>query len=106
MATIRRRGIKSEAQIRCTGHRTKSWSFETKTDAKTWARQVEVGLELGELELQERSRAEIKLVDLVKRYLAEVTKDNRVREPEEYRLSRFLCKGHHVRTPSLSDDGH
>jgi integrase len=91
MATIRRRGIKWEAQIRRKGHRTISRSFETKTDAKTWARQIEVGLELGNLELPERSKTEIKLGDLVERYLAEVTKDKRGKEPEEYRLRRFLA---------------
>ena len=90
MATIRNRGIKWEAQIRRKGHRTISRSFDTKTDAKTWARQIEVGLELGNLELPERSRTEIKLGDLVERYLAEVTTDKRGREPEEYRLRRFL----------------
>jgi len=90
MATIRRRGIKWEAQIRRKGHRTISRSFDTKTDAKTWARQIEVGLELGNLELPERSKTEIKLGDMVERYLVEVTKDKRGREPEEYRLRRFL----------------
>ena len=90
MATIRNRGLKREAQIRRKGHRTISRSFDTKTDAKTWARQIEVGLELGNLELPERSRTEIKLGDLVERYLAEVTTDKRGREPEEYRLRRFL----------------
>ena len=65
-------------------------SFETKTDAKTWAIQIEVGLELGNLELPERSKTENKLGDLVERYLAEVTKDKRGREPEEYRLRRLL----------------
>ena len=89
MATIRRRGSKWEAQIRRKGHRTISRSFETKTDATTWARQIEVGLEFGNLELPERSKTDIKLGDLVERYLAEVTKDKRGREPEEYRLRRF-----------------
>jgi hypothetical protein len=90
MATIRRRGLKWEAQIRRKGHRTISRSFETKTDAKIWARQIEVGLELGNLELPERSKAEIKLGDLVERYLDKITKDKRGREPEEYRLRQFL----------------
>ena len=90
MATIGRRGCKWEAQIRRKGHRTISRSFDTQTDAKTWARQIEVGLELGNLELPERPKTEIKLGDLVERYLAEVTKDKRGREPEEYRLRRFL----------------
>ena len=90
MATIRKRGSKWEAQIRRKGHRTVSRSFDTQTDANTWARRIEVGLELGNLELPERSKTEIKLGDLVERYLAEVTKDKRGREPEEYRLRRFL----------------
>ncbi len=67
MATIRKRGSKWEAQIRRKGHRTISRSFETKTDAKTWARQIDVGLELGSLELPERSNTDIKLGDLVDR---------------------------------------
>jgi hypothetical protein len=90
MATIRKRGSKWEAQIRRKGHRTISRSFDTKTDATTWARQIEVSLELGNLELPERSKTEIKLGYLVERYLAEVTIDKRGREPEEYRLRRFL----------------
>ena len=56
MATIRRRGSKWEAQIRRKGYRTISRSFDTQTDAKTWARQIEVGLELGNLELPEKSK--------------------------------------------------
>ena len=55
MTTIRRRGIKWEARIRRKGHRTISRSFETKTDAKTWASQIEVGLELGNIELPDKS---------------------------------------------------
>ena len=90
MATIRRRGNKWEVQIRRKGHRPISRPFEAKSDPNTWARQVEVSLELGHLSLSKKPKPSVTLGDLVRRYLADVTKKKRGRESEEYRLKRFL----------------
>ena len=42
MATIRKRGAKWQVQIRRVGFRSVSRSFHTHTDAKAWARHMEV----------------------------------------------------------------
>ena len=72
MATIRKRGNKFQAQVRRNGFQGVSKSFEKLTEAKAWARQIEIGFDRGETPLSEKQKANT-FADIAKRYLKEVS---------------------------------
>jgi len=95
MATLRKRGTKWQAQVRRKGYPPLSRSFDAKTDAQKWARQMETGLELGTLALptneEPTESKEIPTLEaLVCRYLGEATPKKKGSGPETYRLKSFL----------------
>jgi hypothetical protein len=68
MATIRRRGKKYEGQIRRAGQRRISKSFHALTDARAWARQMEVRADRRDLPADGKVLAGLTLADIVIRY--------------------------------------
>jgi hypothetical protein len=90
MATIRLRGKKYQVQVRRRGSPTLSRSFTIKRDAEAWAREMEVKVDRGEIELESKILDEITLGDIVKRYRNEVTIKKRGWSQETFRLNAFL----------------
>lgn len=90
MATIRKRGDKYQAQVRRQGHQPLSRSFHRLRDAKDWAREAESRTERSTSAVALRSLKELKLADLVQRYLIEVVPLKKGAEYEAIILSAFL----------------
>jgi hypothetical protein len=68
MATIRKRGLRYQAQIRRKGMPPLSRSFLTKRDAQLWARQSELQADRKELPKDPRQLEQFTLGELVIRY--------------------------------------
>jgi integrase len=90
MATIRRRGRSWQAQVRRHGHPPITKSFQQKSDAELWARQLEVDLERGDAGIFVRKQASTPLSDLLFRYQKEITPRKRGSDAENYRLKTLL----------------
>ncbi len=68
MASIRKRGIKWQAQVRVFGHPPMTKSFSKRDLAVTWARQKEAEIERGEIPTSPRLLQSVTLGDLLDRY--------------------------------------
>lgn len=68
MATIQKRGDKYRAIVRKRGY-TQTATFTRKRDAEHWAREVEIAIENGTLEVYES----LSFGDVLRRYQAEVS---------------------------------
>ncbi|MFP6734815.1 MAG: site-specific integrase, partial [Rhodospirillales bacterium] len=68
MATIRKRGNKWQAQVRRAGQRSASRSFNFKTDAETWAREMERRADRGELGGDHSEFEHLTIKDVLIRY--------------------------------------
>jgi integrase len=90
MATIRRRGKKFEVQIRRTGQRRVSKSFNALSDARAWARHMEVQADRNGLPLDGKVLQRVTLGELVKRYRDTISLEKRDRISERYILAAFL----------------
>ena len=74
MATIRKRGLKWQAQIRRQGHPAFSKAFLTRDDAVRWSRSQERLIDLGEMISPGQTNQDLKtLSDLIDRYQQEVS---------------------------------
>jgi integrase len=76
MATIRKRGLKWQVQVRRDGIRPLSKSFIVKDDAIRWARQQEHAVDRGEFTTKKPAPS-IPLADLLNRYETEITPTKR-----------------------------
>ena len=85
MATIQKRGDKYRVIVRKKGY-TQTATFTRKRDAEAWAKQTEIAIENGTLEVYD----DLSFADIVRRYLAEVTPTKKSARNESLRLSAFL----------------
>jgi len=76
MATIRKRGLKWQVQVRRDGTRPLSKSFIIKDDAIRWARQQELAVDRGEFPTKPAATS-VPLADLLNRYETEITPNKR-----------------------------
>ena len=90
MATIRRRGIAWQVQVRRQGHSPLSRTFRLRSDAELWARQQEAQLDRGELPVDARVLRSHTLSDLLERYGAAVVPRKRAADRELYMLRIIL----------------
>jgi len=90
MASIRRRGIAWQVQIRRQGHSPLSQTFRLKSDAELWARQKEAQLDRGELPVDTRVLRCHTLADLLERYATTIVPRKRSADRERYMLRVVL----------------
>jgi hypothetical protein len=90
MATIRKRGVKWQVQVRRVGCRSFSRSFYVLKDAEAWARQAEVQADRRELPSDPKVLHRITLGELVERYRDTVSVKKRGYEVERIVLTAFL----------------
>lgn len=76
MASIRQRAGKWQARVRRKGYPDEVASFNTKTDAQTWARSIESAMDQGAYQ-STQSAKDILLADVLRRYMHEVTPSKR-----------------------------
>jgi integrase len=101
MATIRKRRGKWEAQIRRSGLRAVSKSFNVRKDAETWARHVETQADKGSLPPSLKALQRLTLGDLVIRYRDTVTSTKRSGPIERIVLDAFCA--HPIAVKCLSE---
>src|SRR4051812_32886785 len=89
MATILKRGNRWFAQIRRKGFPSKSKSFDTHAEAKSWAVIHEGKIEQGDSPWHAQPLREIPLASVIDRYMAEVTPTKRSSESERLRLGKL-----------------
>lgn len=90
MASIRRRGIAWQVQVRRQGHPLLSRTFRLKSDAELWARQKEAQIDRGELPVDTRVLRSHTLADLLKRYASTIVPRKRSADREFYMLRVVL----------------
>jgi integrase len=90
MATIRKRGTKWQVQVRRKGSPPLSRSFLHKADAQTWARQLELQADRGDLIPKATVLNQLTVGDLIRRYLSEVVPRKRSAKNEASVLKAFL----------------
>lgn len=103
MATLRKRGVKWQAQVRCEG-KALSKSFFTKADAEAWAKRTEVSIQRASAGLEAPTEAAspdheatdppVTLLSLLDRYEATVIPTKRGHVSERYRLRNL--KAHRI----------
>ena len=90
MATIRKRGVRWQVQVRRQGFQCISKSFLLRADAEAWGRQKEVELDRGEFSWQTNANPKLTVADLLSRYLTEITPTKRGHVPEAARIKAML----------------
>lgn len=100
MATIRKRGISWQAQVRRDGYPAISKSFSTKADALSWAREKERAIERAELPIAAKQAGSVTVGDLLTRYVETVTPAKRGARFERSRINTLLA--HQIAQASLS----
>ncbi len=88
MATIRFRNGKFQAQVRRLGFAPQSKTFISKKDALAWTKRTETLLDMGEIPTA--ANADLKLADLIARYLETVTPAKKCWPQETRRLDKLL----------------
>ncbi len=88
MASYRKRKNLWQAQVRIKGQGSISKSFHSRKDAQIWATNQEALMLSGKWKKKDYST--LRLSDLMKKYLQEVTPKKKGRGPEERRLKRLL----------------
>ena len=88
MASVRKRNGKFQAQIRHSGIPPITKTFQTKTDALTWSRQIESSLDRGDWGRIKTRQYTLK--DLILRYRSEITPTKKQAQQEQYRLKWLL----------------
>lgn len=101
MATIDQRGKYWRARIRIPGFKLKTRSFDTESQARTWAARKEAELRAGKDTIPD-SRVEMTVGEALERYLKEITPSKKGREQEERRVRAWLRRTALVRL-KLSD---
>lgn len=100
MATIRKRGLSWQAQMRRQGSQLSSKSFAVKADALLWVRETERSIDRAELPPTIKDLQRITVADLLARYEAEVTAKKRGADRERYKLRVF--RSHPIASLSLA----
>ncbi|GJD43817.1 Tyrosine recombinase XerC [Methylobacterium cerastii] len=100
MATIRKRGSSWQAQVRRDGSRPTSKSFNLKTDAVRWARDIERDIEQGEHPSNIKILKKLTLSDLLTRYEECITSSKKGANQEHYKLR--LIHAHPIAALNLS----
>lgn len=90
MATIRKRGVRWQVQVRRIGYPDFSKSFLTKSDAEKWAREKERAVDRAELPINVGDLKQTTVGDLLERYRDTVTPTKRGHKVEAYRLGAML----------------
>ena len=91
MATFRKRGDKWQVQVRRKGQPTISKTFNLKTDAQGWARELELAADRGELsETIKGNDIDYTVGELLKRYRDEIVTMKRGRTVETYIVNAML----------------
>ena len=90
MATIRKRSAKYEVQVRRKGFPAVTKSFHKLSDAREWARLVEIQADRQELRPDRKVLASITLEDLISRYRETVLPNNKSGHVEAIMLNAFL----------------
>ena len=88
MGCVRRRGTKWNAQVRITGWRSFTKTFEKKSDALRWCKETEIAIRSAPLN-NLNSSLNLKFRDLIEKYRDTVTPTHKGHQPETYRLNRF-----------------
>ena len=88
MATISKHYRKWQAQIRIKDYPNKTKSFLLKKDAELWARQTEISLQKNDLGINLKTYPT--LIEIINRYLKEVSLLKRGYINEKYHLSNIL----------------
>lgn len=90
MASLRFRNGKWQVQVRRHGHTPQAKSFQSKSDAQRWARQIEAELDRTLIPNDVRSLNTITVAQLLTRYRDSVTNEKRGLIPERSRIEVFL----------------
>ena len=90
MASLRFRNGKWAVQVRRHGHSPQAKSFQSKSDAQRWARQIEAELDRTLIPNDVRSLNTITVAQLLTRYRDNVTNEKRGLIPERKRIEVFL----------------
>ena len=90
MASFRKRNGRWQVQVRRKGSPSVSRTFQSKADARVWARMMEAKIDADELPTNHRDLKTITLAKLIIRYRDEVTPVKRSATQETYRLNRLL----------------
>lgn len=98
MATIQKRGEKYRAIVRKKGY-TQTATFTRKRDAEAWAKEVEIAIENGVLEVYD----DLSFADVIKRYLKEVTPSKKSAKRETLIFNFFLKNFPRIATKPLGD---
>ena len=88
MGSIRKRGLKFQAQVRREGAKPISKTFTLKKDADVWVRSIEARIDVGEVNVT--APKTLTLRDLLVRYSAEITPEKKGRDQEQRRINRLL----------------
>ena len=88
MASYRKRNNLWQAQVRIKDQGSISKSFHSRKDAQIWATEQEALMLSGKWKKKDNST--LRLSDLMKKYMQEVTPKKKGRRPEERRLRRLL----------------
>jgi integrase len=91
MATITKRAKgQYQAKVRRTGFPTQTATFETKSEAEAWARQIEAQADKG-IVIDTREASRTSLREALERYEREVTSVKRGKQPEKSRIKAWLA---------------
>lgn len=92
MATIRKRGMRWQVQVRRSNGYRASRSFLLRADADRWAREAEAEADRRFLQTDPSQLAKLRLADLLKRYEASVTPAKRSAATERQFLAALLAR--------------
>lgn len=87
MATFRKRSNSWQARIQRTGYPDQAKTFKTRSEAVSWARQIESKLDQGAFPMPHH---DVPLSDLLLKYLDTVTVKKRQPDTETYRINAWL----------------
>lgn len=90
MASIRKRNGKWQVQVRRTGHKGQTKSFQHKEDALKWARTVSISLDRAAIEPQSNGLQDKPLSELIERYEREISRHKAGHHIEVYILKKWL----------------
>lgn len=90
MASLRFRNGKWQVQVRRDAHTARAKSFQSKSDAQRWARQIEAELDRALIPNDVRSLNTVTVAQLLTRYRDTVSNEKRGHVPERKRIDVFL----------------
>ena len=90
MATIRKLRDKWQGMVRRKGHPQRCKSFEKKSDAERWARELESQVDRSAFLPDTRLAEQTSIGDLLERYMREITPHKRSADSEIYRIKAII----------------